>query len=134
MTLYLALKHIHLSCVVLSALGFIWRGLLMLKGSPWLKRRITRTLPHVNDALLLVVAIIMMIMSGQYPFVDSWLTAKLSGLLLYIVLGAYALKLGRTRGQRLACWLLALLTYAYIVSVAMSRDPRGLLLYLGGIS
>lgn len=132
MSLYLALKHIHITCVVLSALGFVWRGLLMLRDSPWLARRITRTLPHVNDALLLTVAVIMAVMSEQYPFVDSWLTAKFFGLLTYIVLGAYALKLGRTRRQRLMYWLLALLTYAYIVAVAMTRDPRGPLLYLAG--
>jgi uncharacterized membrane protein SirB2 len=133
MTLYLALKHIHITCVVLSALGFIGRGVLMLRQSPWLTHRLTRTLPHLNDTLLFAVALVMTIMSSQYPFVEDWLTAKLLGLLLYIVLGAYALKLGHTRRQRTFYWLLALLTYAYIVSVALSRDPRGLLMHLSAI-
>jgi uncharacterized membrane protein SirB2 len=49
------------------------------------------------------------------------------GLLAYIVLGTIALKRGRTPGQRAAAFLGALLAAGYVVSVAMTRDPRGFL-------
>jgi uncharacterized membrane protein SirB2 len=62
-------------------------------------------------------------MSGQYPFVYGWLTAKLFGLLAYIVLGAMALRRGRTREIRIRAFVLALLAYAYIVGVALTRNP-----------
>jgi len=62
-------------------------------------------------------------MSGQYPFVYGWLTAKLFGLLAYIVLGAMALRRGRTREIRIRYFILALLAYAYIVGVALTRNP-----------
>lgn len=119
---YLLLKHLHITCVVLSGLGFSMRGWWMWRASPLLGRRLVRTLPHVVDTVLLGSAISMAVLSGQYPFVQGWLTAKLCGLLAYIVFGAIALKRGRTRTIR-ACFLgLALLAYAYIVSVALTRQ------------
>lgn len=119
---YLLLKHLHVSCVVLSGLGFFVRGVLMLKASPWLNSRLARTLPHVVDTLLLGSAITMAVMSRQYPFAQSWLTAKFFGLLAYIFLGSLALKRGRTRAQRAGFFVLALLAFAYIVAVALTRQ------------
>ncbi len=119
---YLLLKHLHVSCVILSGLGFFVRGVLMLKASPWLNSRLARTLPHVVDTLLLGSAITMAVMSGQYPFAQSWLTAKFFGLLAYIFLGSLALKRGRTRAQRAGFFVLALLAFAYIVAVALTRQ------------
>ncbi len=119
---YLLLKHLHVSCVILSGLGFFVRGVLMLKASPWLNSRLARTLPHVVDTLLLGSAITMAVMSGQYPFAQPWLTAKFFGLLAYIFLGSLALKRGRTRAQRAGFFVLALLAFAYIVAVALTRQ------------
>jgi len=120
---YLALKHLHVTCVVLSGLGFCLRGWWMARQSPLLQHRLSRVLPHVVDSLLLGSALTMAWMSGQYPFAQPWLTAKLCGLLAYIVLGALALKRARTRALRLRFFVLALLAYAYIVSVALTRHP-----------
>ncbi len=127
MNLYLAIKHLHVTCVVLSGLGFFARGLLMLRDSPLLKHRLTRVLPHVNDTILLTAALTLAFMSGQLPFVVPWVTAKVFGLLVYIVLGSLALKAGRSKKIRLLAWLAALLTLAYIISVAYARDPMGFL-------
>lgn len=120
---YLALKHLHITCVVLSGLGFCLRGWWMLTESPWRQHRLTRVLPHIVDTLLLGSALTMAWLSGQYPFVNGWLTAKFFGLLAYILLGMMALKRGRTMAMRRRYFGLALLTYAYIVSVALSRNP-----------
>ena len=120
---YLALKHLHVTCVVLSGLGFCLRGFWMLSESPLRQHRLARVLPHVVNTLLLGSAVTMAWMSGQYPFVNGWLTAKLFGLLAYILLGMMALKRGRTLAIRRGYFRLALLTYAYIVGVALSRNP-----------
>jgi len=120
---YLVLKHVHVACVVLSGLGFALRGVWMLSGSPLLRARSTRIAPHVIDTLLLGSALLMAWQSGQYPFAQDWLTAKFSGLLAYIVCGTVALKRGRTPGIRTAFLVLALLAYAYIVAVALTRNP-----------
>lgn len=120
---YLALKHLHVSFVVLSAAGFFLRGIWMLRSSPLLKRKWVRVAPHVVDTGLLGSAIAMAVLSAQYPFGYSWLTAKLLGLLAYIGFGTMALKRGRTRTQRTIFFVLALLSFAYIVSVALTRSP-----------
>ena len=120
---YLLLKHLHVTCVVLSGLGFIFRGWWMLRDSPMLGRRLTRIAPHLIDSTLLGSAITMAVMSGQYPFFQPWLTAKFFGLLAYILLGMMALKRGKTKAIRTRFFVLALLSYAYIVSVALARNP-----------
>ncbi|MDE2441320.1 MAG: SirB2 family protein [Betaproteobacteria bacterium] len=120
---YLDIKHLHVTCVLLSGLGFSLRGWWMLHESPLRQHRLTRVLPHVVDTLLLGSALTMAWLSGQYPFVNGWLTAKLCGLLAYILLGVMALKRGRTKAIRTRYFGLALLVYAYIISVALTRNP-----------
>ena len=120
---YLLLKHIHVTCVVLSGLGFCLRGVWMLQESALLKARLTKILPHFLDTCLLGSALVMAFLSGQYPFVQNWLTAKLLALLAYILFGTIALKRGKTRGVRAMAFGLALLSYVYLISVAISRNP-----------
>lgn len=127
---YLLLKHLHVTAVVLSGAGFFLRGLLMLRESPHLQARWMRVLPHVVDTVLLASAITMAVMSAQYPFVHGWLTAKLAGLLTYILCGMVALRRGRTKAVRAAFFIAALLAFAYIVSVALTRNPLGALALL----
>lgn len=117
------LKTLHITCAVLSVSGYFARGLLMLRDSPWLTAHFVRVAPHVIDTLLLISAVALAVRLRQYPFLQDWLTAKVLALLLYIVLGAIGLKYGRTRKIRIAAWLAALLTFAYIVAVALTRQP-----------
>lgn len=123
MNTYLVLKHLHVGCVVLSGLGFAIRGWWMLGESAALTKRWVKVVPHVVDTLLLGSAVSMAVMSGQYPFALGWLTAKFFGLLAYILCGTMALKRGRSKGIRGVFLGLALLAFAYIVSVALRRNP-----------
>jgi uncharacterized membrane protein SirB2 len=127
---YPLIKHLHVACVVLSIGGFLLRGILMLADSPRRHARWLRVVPHVNDALLLAAALALSVLIQHYPFVDAWLTAKVFGLLLYIVLGSVALKAGRTRAVRTAAWFAALAVFGYVASVALTKDVRGALLWL----
>jgi uncharacterized membrane protein SirB2 len=72
---------------------------------------------------LLGSAIALAIAIGQYPLTDDWLSAKVAGLLLYIVLGSIALKRRSTRRIRVASWIAAQAVFFYIVAVAMTRRP-----------
>lgn len=119
---YILLKYLHVSCVVLSGVGFVLRGVWMLQGSPMLARRWVGVAPHVVDTVLLASAIALAMMSGQYPLVHAWLTAKVLGLIAYIVLGTVALKRGRTLEVRLVAFCGALAVFAYIVAVAMTKS------------
>lgn len=119
---YLALKHVHVTAVALSGTLFLLRGGLMLADSPRLRDRWARILPHVIDTLLLASAIGLVLWSGQIPFVQPWLGAKVVALCFYIVLGSIALKRGRSKGARVLALLLALSVFAYIVAVAVTRQ------------
>ena len=46
--------------------------------------------------------------------------------------GVFALRRGRSQAVRAGFWLASLASFAYIVSVALTRDPRGLLIWAGG--
>ena len=119
---YLALKAVHVACVAVSYGLFFVRGIWMIKGSSMLERRWVRVLPHVNDTLLLASAIAMAVGSSQYPLQQPWLTAKVMGLVLYIILGMVALRPGRDRAVRIGAWLVAQLVFFYIVAVALTRS------------
>jgi len=125
--MYYTIKHLHVTCVVLSAAGFLLRGLWMFTGSPLLQRRLTRVLPHVIDSLLLLSAIGLATMIGQYPFAAGWVTAKVFGLIAYILLGTVAIKRGRTSTVRAAAFVGALVVYAWIVSIAITKNMAGFL-------
>lgn len=123
--IYLALRNLHVGCVVLSGSGFFLRGLLMFSGSTMLNRRCVRVVPHLVDMALLGSAVALAVISGQYPLAQDWLTAKVVALLAYIMFGTMALKRGRRRAVRTTFFVAALAVLAYIVSVAMTRSRLG---------
>lgn len=120
---YYSIKMIHVGSVILSGSGFALRGLLMLAGSRLLYRPVTRILPHVIDTVLLASALALMSISGQYPTHQPWVAAKIAALVVYIVLGSIALKRGRSAIVRSVAFAAALATFAYIVRVALTRNP-----------
>jgi uncharacterized membrane protein SirB2 len=97
------------------------------------RSRAARTLPHVVDTVLLLSALAMLWTIQLSPWGAPWLRAKIIGLLLYIGLGTVALREARSarkatsRTLRLAAWLGALAVFGYIVSVAVTKDPMGVL-------
>lgn len=120
---YLLLKSIHVAAVIASFTLFFLRGLWMMAAPGKLAARWVRVVPHVIDTILLVSAIALAVLTAQYPFVQSWLTAKVVALAVYIVLGIVALRGGRTRRVRIIAWVLALMVFCYIVAVANARVP-----------
>ena len=120
---YPLLKMVHVACVAASYSLFLLRGIWMIRGPALPKQHWVRIVPHLVDTVLLGSAIALAIAIGQYPLTDDWLSAKVAGLLLYIVLGSIALKRGRTRRIRVASWIAAQSVFFYIVAVAMTRRP-----------
>lgn len=116
------LKTIHMTTALVSISGFTVRGYWMLKQSERLQRKWVKVVPHINDTVLLVSAVFLSLRLHQYPFVNSWLTAKLLALLCYIGLGMVALRFGVTLKVRAGALTAAILTFVYIVGVAVSRD------------
>lgn len=120
---FLLLKTLHVTCVFSSYSLFLLRGIWHLRGSLIMQQRWVRIVPHAVDTLLLASAIALAFTIKQYPFVDAWLTAKVTGLLLYIGMGFVALKYGKDRTLRVLAWLAAQAVFAYIVLVAIFHNP-----------
>ena len=127
---YAPMKLLHTACVVCSGVLFSTRGALMWVESRWTNDAILRRLSYAIDTVLLGSAVSLVGILHQYPFVSSWLAAKVLLLVVYIMLGIFALRRGRTRLTRQGCFVAALSVYAFIISVAVTHDPRGILAFL----
>ncbi len=124
--LHLILRQTHIFAVLVSGTLFAARGLsLNVLRWKWVMNAPWRYGSYAIDTVLLLAAISLAVLTGQYPFVDAWLTTKILLLVVYIILGSYALKRGRTRTIRIVCWFAAMLVFWFIIGVARTRDPLG---------
>lgn len=123
---YPQIKSVHIAAVLASGLLFLLRGAALHAGMRWSMAAPLRYLSYIIDTTLLTAALMLATILHQYPFVHAWLTVKVLLLLVYIVLGSFALKRGATRKIRVLCWLAALLVYAFIIGVARSHHPAGI--------
>ena len=135
---YATLKLLHMSAVAISFLGFAARGVGVLSNASWVRHHLTRALPHLIDTVLLLSAVGMLWVIRLSPWALPWLQAKLVGLIIYVALGVIALRPApagraeRSRTLRLIAWIGALAVFGYIVSVALTKSPRGALVWLPG--
>lgn len=120
---YLPIKTLHLISVTASFVLYTLRGIWMLQASRWCDTFWARRLPHINDTVLLTAGILLAIILQQYPGTHAWLTAKFVGLLVHIGLGFVAFRATLGRRARIIAWIGSLLAFAYIVGVALTRDP-----------
>ncbi|MBL8269329.1 SirB2 family protein [Steroidobacter sp.] len=123
---YGLIKAIHIAAVSLSGALFLLRGAALHAGMSWPMAAPMRRLTYLVDTILLTAAVTLAVLIHQYPFVQAWLTVKVVLLVVYIVLGTFALKRGSTRAIRIACWLAALLVYGFIIGVARTHHPAGI--------
>ena len=120
---FAAIKIIHIISIILSYILFSLRGIWMIQGSPLLKLRWVKILPHVIDTILLASAISLVAMIQQYQGFNIWISAKIGALLLYILLGMVAFRFGKTQKIKTISWILAQIVFFYIVLVALTKNP-----------
>lgn len=120
---YPVLKLVHIAAVVISGAGFVTRWIAGCRGAAWVRSRPARILPHIVDTVLLASSVTLAITAGFSPANSPWLTAKLVALVVYIGLGMVALKPVRPLPVRIAAGLGAVIVVAYIVAVALTKQP-----------
>ena len=118
-------RLVHIAAVIASGGLFFLRGLAVQLGAAWAMAAPLRYLSYSIDVVLLTAALMLSSMLRQYPFVQSWLTAKVVLLVVYIVLGSFALKRGRTRAVRTVSFGAAVAVYLAIVAIAQAHHPLG---------
>jgi uncharacterized membrane protein SirB2 len=128
---YPEIRWVHIAAVLTSGGLFTLRGISMLAGAGWYMAAPLRHLSYTIDTVLLTAALMLATILHQYPFVHAWLTVKVLLLVVYVLLGSYALKRGSTRAVKAWTFFAALLVYAFIISVARAHHPRGVFALLG---
>jgi len=130
--MYAALKMIHVAAALLSISGFMLRGSWMLAESPKLNLRAVKIAPHIVDSVFLLSGIWLVVALHLPVLSQPWLMAKLVALVFYVLLGMIALRRGRTKRTRRIAFGLALVTFAYIVGVALTKSVASWLAF-GGV-
>lgn len=131
MEFYPQIKWVHVAAVLVSGTIFLLRGLLVQAGKQDIAMAApVRYLSYTVDTVLLTAALMLLTMLPGALFANGWLTTKLLLLVLYIGLGTFALKRGRTPKVRSICYVTALLVYVTIIGIALAHNPLGWLLWL----
>jgi len=128
---YPQIKHAHIGLALLSGALFALRGALLLGGLRWPNAAPVRYASYAIDTALLTAALMLLTILPGALYANGWLAVKLVLVVAYVVLGVFALRRGRTRGMRAACYVLALLVFAQVYGIARAHHPLGLLVLLG---
>ena len=127
MNAYLVIKSAHLTFVTCSGLLFIVRGAAVLAHHRWPIKSFWRILSYLIDTGLLATGLMLIGLLAIDPVSSLWLGVKLLLMLVYIVLGSFALKRAKTvAGQRLA-YVGAVCLLLFIASIALAHHPLGVL-------
>ncbi|MDQ6954064.1 MAG: SirB2 family protein [Mariprofundaceae bacterium] len=112
---------LHIGLVTLSLLFFLWRGLQMWQARTLKSHFWRRSFPDSIDTALLISGVALAYMWGFSPRNDSWLLVKLMAVLCYIFLGIMALRDSDNLCLKRIYFILALITAAYIISIAHTK-------------
>lgn len=122
--MYEILKHTHLTAIVISFLLFFVRGNLMMRDSGKAKHKVFLIAPHIVNLILIASGISLAVLLHFNPANQPWLAVKLVALVIYIALGILTFKHPKLQTRKIL-WLVSLVVFAFIVSVAVSKNPLG---------
>ncbi|WP_332743762.1 SirB2 family protein [Hydrogenophaga sp.] len=122
---YPLLLKIHVSLVVTSVGLFAVRALAALQGQGWPLRKGWRRASEGVDSALLAAGASLWWLLQLNPLHTPWLAFKLGLLLVYITLGAMAMRSTASIQVRWLFLLAALLCVAFMASIALARHPLG---------
>jgi uncharacterized membrane protein SirB2 len=129
MAFYPQIKWAHVVAVSASGSLFALRGALVQARRPrWAMAAPVRYASYTVDTVLLTAALMLLTMLPGAMFANGWLTTKLMLVVVYVVLGTFALKRGRTHRARAICYLGALFAFGTIIGIALAHHPLGWLL------
>jgi uncharacterized membrane protein SirB2 len=122
---YPHIKLVHVAAVVASGSLFLLRGLAVQGGAAWGMAAPVRYLSYSIDIALLTAALMLLTVLPMAVFANGWLWVKLALLVVYVGLGTFALKRGRTAKIRLISFVSALFVFACMYVIARTHDPLG---------
>ena len=124
---YPQIKQFHVFVALLSGLLFAVRGAFALAGARWPRALPVKWLSYAVDTTLLTAAMMLLTILPAAMFANGWLLAKVALVVVYVVLGVFAMRSGRTQRTRAICYVAALLVFATIYGIARAHHPLGVL-------
>jgi uncharacterized membrane protein SirB2 len=94
---YPQIRQFHIFVALLSGALFALRGAFALGGARWPLALPVKWFSYAVDTALLTAALMLVTILPGAMFANGWLTVKIALVVLYIVLGVFALKRARTR-------------------------------------
>lgn len=122
---YPQIRMVHIVAVLLSGGLFLLRGSGVLAGARWPMALPVRLTSYTIDTVLLTAALMLVAVLPSAVFANGWLATKLVLLVVYIGLGTFALKRGRTPRVRTLCFVLALAVFGGMLAIARAHHPLG---------
>ncbi|HEY9097223.1 MAG TPA: SirB2 family protein [Hydrogenophaga sp.] len=122
---YPVARQAHLGLVGLSVGLFMVRGLGVLLGGAWPMRPLFKRASMAIDTALLAAGATLWALLQLNPLHDTWLGVKLILLVVYIVLGTFALRRGANVRKKALFFLAALACVAFMASIAIHHNPLG---------
>ena len=124
---YPQIKMIHVFLALSSGAIFALRGAGVLANMRWPHWLVVRWTSYAVDTSLLTAALMLLTILPGAMFSNGWLTVKILLLVVYVVLGAFAIKRARTRATKALFYAAALATFGMVYSIARAHHPLGFL-------
>lgn len=121
MEMYLPIKHVHMLTAYITAFLFILRLVLDVLGKTGWRQTPLRWLPHVNDTILLLMAVSLIALANLPVFGLPWLVMKIVLLIGYIIAGVFAMNLKRPKQVRVIAAVLAVAQLLFIFHLAVAK-------------
>lgn len=80
---------------------------------------------YTIDTCLLTAALMLLTILPWAMFGNGWLLTKIVLIVVYVVLGVFAMRPGRRQRTRALCYAAALLVFAGIYGIARAHHPLG---------
>lgn len=122
---YPQIRAVHIGAVLFSGALFFSRGLGVLLGARWPQAAPVRWASYGIDTVLLTAALMLLNVVSATVFANHWLGVKLGLLVVYVVLGSFALKRARSARARAICFAAAVLVFAAMFGIARTHQPWG---------
>ena len=122
---YPQIREVHILAASTSGGLFALRGACAIAGMRWPRAAPVRYASYAIDTTLLTAALMLVTILPHGMFANGWLTAKLVLVFAYVVLGVLAMRRGRTRRIRAACYIAALAAFGLVVGIARMHQPLG---------
>jgi len=122
---YPQIKQFHIFVALFSGSLFALRGGFALAGARWPRALPLKWLSYAVDTALLTAAMMLLTILPWAMFANGWLLVKVSLIVVYIALGALAMRPQPRTRTRAVYYAAALLVFASIYGIARAHHPLG---------